>query len=143
MADRICKDCPPAKKKPRPAPHPGPRCATHDRVERKRRKAQAHDRRIQNVYGLPPGEYERLKAFQGGVCALCQRANGRTKALAVDHDHSCCAGKTSCGECPRGLLCSNCNSTLAHARDDVGFFERAAAYLANPPYKQMRSQASE
>lgn len=70
-------------------------------------------------------EYEEIKAYQGGRCAICQRATGAYKALAVDHDHA--TGYD------RGLLCSTCNKTLGHARDDVAFFERAIQYLKNPP----------
>lgn len=136
---KVCKDCYPNGPDPwvkthnlRPAPHPGPRCATHHSdITNKRRKA-AHDKRVQDTYGLGPGEYDRLYEFQAGCCWLCQRARGVTKRLAVDHDH-----KT--GEV-RGLLCGPCNKLLGHARDDCCFFYRAAAYLADPPYKQMKDQ---
>ena len=121
---KVCKDCGGGK---RPAPHPGPRCATHHRDEQKRRKQAAHEARVQKVYGLAPGDYERLYAFQGGRCALCRRASGKTKRLAVDHDHA--TGSV------RGLLCSGCNRLLGHARDDAAFFIRAWSYLKLPPYQ--------
>lgn len=142
---KVCKDClkvwdeldlaPQAK--PRPAPHPGPRCATHHRAEKKRRKAAAHETYAQKTYGLGPGDYARLRELQGGRCAICRRATGATKALAVDHDHACCAGPVSCGNCVRGLLCSPCNRTLGHARDELDFFKRAHRYLKNPPARQL------
>ena len=109
----------------RPAPNPGPRCATHWRAERKRRAVVAHDKRVQGVYGLPPGAYDLLYAGQGGTCSICQRARGVAKRLAVDHNHAT-------GEV-RGLLCGPCNSMLAHARDSDMMLIRAAQYLLHPP----------
>lgn len=116
----------------RPAPHPGPRCATHWRIERDRRKKASHDKRVQQVYGLEPGEYASLYKFQGGRCWICQRATGKTRRLSVDHDHD--TGNV------RGLLCRPCNDMLGHARDVIGFFYRAATYLANPPYFLMKQE---
>jgi len=128
-AAKVCKDCPPGIKKNRPAPHPGPRCATHWRQEVKRREARAHEMHVQKTYGLPPGGYESLYAVQGGVCAICgPRAKGISKRLAVDHDHATGA--------VRGLCCTACNRLLGHARDSAEFFERAAEYLRNPPAKR-------
>lgn len=135
MTKRLaCKDCGSFTRKLTP---PGPRCASCHRDEKKRRKAAAHDRYVGNRYGLPPGMYERLYEAQGGFCALCRRATGATKHLAVDHDHSCCAGKESCGRCVRGLLCGPCNDVLAVARDSADYFLGAIAYLATPPAKEV------
>lgn len=123
---RMQADGPPRQ---RPTPHPGPRCVTHWRAERKRRSATTHDKRVQAVYGLSAGQYELLYTGQRGTCAICQRATGRTKRLAVDHNHRT--------EEVRGLLCGPCNSMLAHARDDPAMFVRAASYLHIPPARQI------
>lgn len=117
-------------KKPRPAPHPGPRCATHWREVLKQRKAENHEKRVQSVYGLEKGDYAALYTFQGGSCALCRRATGASRRLSVDHDHK--SGDV------RGLLCRPCNTLLGHARDKVAFFYRALDYLAKPPYARMK-----
>jgi hypothetical protein len=77
------------------------------------------------VYGLKDGQYEALYAAQGGVCAICRRAKGLTKKLAVDHDH-----KTGY---VRGLLCSPCNKLLGHLRDDPNLAAGIWAYLVKPP----------
>ncbi|WP_424923390.1 endonuclease VII domain-containing protein [Actinocrispum wychmicini] len=70
--------------------------------------------------------------MQGGRCAICQRATGRGKRLAVDHNHAT-------GEV-RGLLCKPCNrDVLGHLRDDVSAFERAIVYLTDPPARRMLS----
>lgn len=127
---RVCKDCVrDGVTTARPAPHPGPRCVTHHREVKRQRKTQAHDRAVSARYGIPSGSYDRLYEVQGGSCAGCQRARGRTRHLAVDHDH-----KT--GEV-RGLLCYNCNYTLAHFRDDAAALRRLADYLDNPPARQL------
>lgn len=48
----------------------------------------------------------------------CQSCGG-TSSLCIDHDHTCCPGRTSCGECIRGVLCANCNSALGQVHDSV------------------------
>ncbi|MFF1701287.1 endonuclease VII domain-containing protein [Streptomyces sp. NPDC058252] len=126
-ASKTCKDCGPGSK--RPAPNPGPRCATHWRDEKNRRKQAAHEKRVQNVYGLGDGDYDVIYKGQGGKCAICQRATGATRKLSVDHNH-----KT--GEV-RGLLCRTCNNLLGHARDNTEFFDRAKQYLTNPPAREI------
>ena len=78
-------------------------------------------------YGLTQEQYDKMESDQGGVCAICLQVP--TRAFDIDHDHSCCPGDTSCGECVRGLLCFNCNSALGKLKDDVGSLKRAVAYL--------------
>jgi hypothetical protein len=133
-APRRCKDCAAeGVTTARPTPHPGPRCVTHHRAELRRRRDAAHGRRTQATYSLTPEEYRKLYEAQGRRCAICRRATGATKRLAVDHDHTCCPGPVSCGGCVRGLLCGPCNSMLSHARDSVDLFHRAAQYLRDWP----------
>lgn len=131
---RVCKDCrAEGVTTLRPAPHPGPRCTTHHRAEQRRKRLAASGRHVQRTYGITPEEYAKLLQVQGGRCAVCRRATGRTKRLAVDHDHTCCPGPTSCGRCVRGLLCGPCNDEMAHARDDPEHFRRAIRYLNEWP----------
>lgn len=152
--DKVCKDClvehqvkfPAASTIPstrrRPAPHPGPRCSTHHREKQRAQRMSRAVRHVETTYGLTAEEYDELYRFQGGRCAICRRATGASKRLAVDHDHVLARqhghpeGK-GCGSCCRGLLCSLCNDTLAHLRDDPAAFERAADYLRNWPTKKM------
>jgi len=135
----VCKDCGSWTRKLTP---PGPRCATCHRIERKRVRKAAHERRVQDVYGLPAGAYDALYAAQGGKCAIppC-KATGKTKRLAVDHDHSCCSGPKSCGKCVRGLLCGPHNDMLAVARDDPQHFVWMIAYLSSPPARKVLDAA--
>lgn len=112
----------------RPSPHPGPRCYTHWNIEKNRRKEAQREVRREKLYGLKPGEYEKLYAAQGGKCWLCQRATGASRALSVDHDHAT-------GEV-RGLICRPDNDLLGHARDDPEFFFRCIDYLRHPPARR-------
>lgn len=123
-----CKDCPddpPSGGRPRLAPYPGPRCFSHHKQILKSRKEAARVLRLEKTYGLKPGQYEELYAAQGGFCAICKRARGLTKKLAVDHDHE--TGYV------RGLLCGPCNKILGHLRDSLDLANGLYQYLARPP----------
>ena len=80
-------------------------------------------------YGLNVGEYEQMLASQGGVCAICGGVNANGYRLSIDHDHSCCPGNKSCGECVRALLCARCNFAIGHMGDSPDMLRRAADYL--------------
>ena len=126
-----CVDCPEGSR--RKTPHPGPRCATHHRQKREQRRAYNHEKHVTETYNITYEQYWELYRRQGGVCAICHRATGARRKLAVDHNHLCCKGKTSCGLCVRGLLCTSCNRLLAHLRDDQDAVKRALYYLQWPP----------
>lgn len=117
----------------RKATRPGPRCATHKRLRRKSVSEARWETQTLPKYKMTPQEYWALYEAQGGVCACCTRANGKTKRLSVDHDHKCCPTTPTCGKCTRGLLCGPCNRLLGYARDAIEFFLRCAEYLRNPP----------
>jgi recombination endonuclease VII len=136
---RVCKEAgdDPAHQK-RPAPHAGPRCATCHRAVKAARRTTAHGLYVLKTYGITEDEYWALYELQGGRCYICQRATGRSKRLAVDHDHACCPETPACGRCVRGLLCRSCNrDVLGHLRDDVEALRRAIDYLTNPPAKRV------
>lgn len=66
---------------------------------------------LKKAYDLTVEQYQKLVDAQDGVCAICDQPPKKNR-LHVDHDHSCCPGKVSCGKCIRGLLCTSCNSKL-------------------------------
>lgn len=78
-------------------------------------------------YHVSPERLHDLLARQDMACAICR--DPFTSPPTVDHDHTCCAGKESCGRCVRGLLCRGCNSMLGAAQDDPIRLIQATKYL--------------
>ncbi len=98
--------------------------ANPEKVREIRRKS--HLKRM----GLTPESYERRLAEQGGRCAGCGTTDpGTFGVFVIDHDHTCCPGGSSCGECLRGLLCNGCNRVLGFVKDDVAALEGLVTYL--------------
>jgi hypothetical protein len=74
-------------------------------------------------------QYKQMLDGQGGVCAICGEPPVEGKNLSIDHDHSCCPGRTTCGKCIRGLLCNGCNLGIGYLKDDIERLRKAMAYL--------------
>ena len=92
------------------------------------RRAEA----LWSSYRLRPEDFDRMVRLQDDRCAICAEP---TEDWHVDHDHSCCPGRRSCGACVRGLLCRRCNHGLGNFRDDPAIVTSAEEYLyrwANP-----------
>lgn len=124
---KTCKDCvTEGVTSQREAKFPGPRCFTHHKAFKKAAKQRSHDAAVSRTYGLAPGDYERLYESQGRRCAIAGcRATGKSKRLAVDHDHRT-------GEV-RGLLCTPHNRVIGYNFDSPEAFDSLAEYLRNPP----------
>lgn len=94
------------------------------------RKRNGHKKRL-SQYRITEEEYETALEEQDYACKVCAAPFGDTKTDMphIDHDHSCCPSRRSCGKCFRGLLCSNCNNALGYAKDDPSTLRRLADYL--------------
>jgi len=109
-------------------------CYLCEKKNKRDSRVKSHDRRVCDVYGLNPGDYDLLLAAQNGKCPVKNcRANGTTKFLAVEHDHKLPPGRLSV----RGLMCSMHNGWIGKAGDDPEVFESIAAYLRNPPAREV------
>jgi Recombination endonuclease VII len=108
-------------------------CFTCGRLKKKEQKKRAHDKHVGEKFGLLEGEYEKILEAQGGVCAICKRATGKTKALAVEHDHE--AEKLyGIRESIRGLACGRDNyEVLGFLGDDPEIYMNIVEYLISPP----------
>lgn len=98
-------------------------------------KFQTYDRRSTlKRFNLTEEDFETMFILQNGACAVCFVSFDKdtpSRGAHVDHDHACCsvAGR-SCGECVRGLLCSDCNTLLARAKDSEEILAAAIRYLS-------------
>jgi hypothetical protein len=85
--------------------------------ERIRNHGSGRNWQLKRRYGVTEEEVERMVAEQGGVCAICLRAD----AKHVDHDHL--TGLV------RRILCFKCNGGLGQFDDDPDRMRLAADYL--------------
>lgn len=77
-------------------------------------------------YRMTIEQYQELLNSQGGRCATCGIV---PEKFYVDHDHACCPGGNSCGQCVRGLLCFNCNNALGQVKDNPAVLLAMVDYL--------------
>lgn len=86
-------------------------------------------------HGLMPDRRREFLDQQNGHCAICDfvftlhGAADRRTTYQVDHDHSCCPGSYSCGDCIRGLVCAKCNTGLGNFRENEQFLANAIRYV--------------
>lgn len=107
----------------------GARCSDCQKAYMRAQYASGH--RSPKVAGRINRRNE-LLTLQDGICAVCGSSEpGSRYGWQLDHDHSCCPGKTwaSCGRCDRGVLCQRCNLRLSVVEDAV-FMAQAHRYLA-------------
>lgn len=93
---------------------------------------------IWNTYKITIEEYEKMKDFQNGACAICkvipQPGPNNSDGFNVDHCHIT-------GEV-RSLLCAKCNIGLGGFRDNHEWLMEAAAYLvAHETIQELNSNA--
>lgn len=84
-------------------------------------------RALRDSFGMSLKDFQAMHEAQDGKCAICGTKDagthrGKSKALAVDHDHK--TGKI------RGLLCEACNQGIGKLKDDPEILRKAADYLS-------------
>jgi hypothetical protein len=103
-----------------------------DKSAAKYRSLEAKVKRLHSQYSLTYYQYLWLLDECNYACPLCLDPFTKDSPPHVDHNHSCCPDKNSCGECVRGLLCRMCNSGIGYFRDSSRALTRASEYLARP-----------
>lgn len=79
-------------------------------------------------FGITLDEKDALLEEQGG-CAACGATETTGHGWQTDHDHACCPGPESCGECIRGILCHPCNLSLGQAKESIERLQGLITYL--------------
>jgi uncharacterized protein with PIN domain len=72
-------------------------------------------------YNMTPEQYYQQLRNQKHRCAMCKARLKTSKTTHVDHDHKLKKN--------RGILCTNCNSILGFAKDNICTLRRAIKYL--------------
>jgi hypothetical protein len=124
----------------RPIKAGGPRsplCVSHARARKRTQRARAHELRLEKNFSISAQLYWELYKAQGGKCYVCRVASGKTKRLAVEHDHEVARNECNhdpnngCPHCIRGLACGRCNKLVAFLGPDA--LARAITLQMNPP----------
>jgi len=100
------------------------------------RAQRAFENRLWTRFRVRLAWFEAKLAEQGNCCATCDKPMGERR-FAVDHDHTCCPGRKSCGKCVRGLVCDKCNLYLGMLEELMtkgDWILKGQAYLAR--YKE-------
>jgi hypothetical protein len=84
-----------------------------------------YDPRRFKRHNITKESYDQLLNKYNKKCWICKTSD----AVHIDHNHSCCSGGWSCGNCVRGLLCSNCNTAIGLFKDNTSLLLEATKYL--------------
>jgi Recombination endonuclease VII len=99
----------------------------YNRAVRHSTRDHVRDKQLRADYGINTSEYRRLLDEQGGVCAICGKAE--TKFRNSQHPRSLSLDHVKGTKTVRGVLCGNCNIGLGYFGHDTNLLRRAAAYL--------------
>lgn len=104
------------------------RRASYYKEYRVKNKQLLDEKEMIRKFGINDEQYQKILVKQGGGCATCGRKE-QWRRMPIDHDHTCCPGKKSCGNCIRGILCDYCNRAMGLLQDDVVILQNMIKYL--------------
>lgn len=88
---------------------------------------------LKQYYGISTENYNEMLKKSNNGCYICGKTKeeNNNRYLSVDHDHSCCPERISCGLCVRGLLCDICNRAVGLLKDNPEAALAVAMYIKN------------
>lgn len=87
-------------------------------------KDKEYDRQIKHLYNITVLDVQLLMISQHGCCDICKKPfqyNNDKKEYHIDHNHT--TNKV------RGLLCTNCNTSIGLLQENPVFIESALYYI--------------
>ena len=120
-----CKSCVSSRARKR---YQSPGYAEKVAQQRKAKGRTGRITRVEQKFGLKPGDWDAMYNHQGGQCAICGDPDMKShqgELPCVDHCHD--TGQV------RGLLCGPCNTLLGMAKDKVETLRAAISYLEDRP----------
>jgi len=79
------------------------------------------------AFKLTSEQHDAKLKEQNNRCAICKQEFVKTPR--IDHKHSCCSKRPTCGKCTRGLLCNHCNVLIGMAQESIEVLTNAIKYL--------------
>ena len=132
-AKGMCQECYDADKHERLYPVQRERKIAQQSVWYQANKEHVFARELKNRFNITIEQFRGIIAKQGGKCGipLCPKRpkEGEIAFWHVDHDHDCCPGKKSCGNCVRGILCRTCNAGMGQFYHNTELMDDVVAYL--------------
>lgn len=129
----VCKDCRAIKKS---AYYQANKKEILQKLKDERPGNREKNRRsdLKKKFKITLEQFNEMLDNQGNCCFVCKTSNpgGAYDQWHIDHDHSCCGPelrKKTCGNCIRGILCSNCNLALGTAKDSATILRALADYI--------------
>jgi len=112
-------------------------------------KKEHPERRLINarkhMYKLEEDAYNEMLRRQQNRCLICGLLFDekiKLKKTCIDHDHACCPGAKSCGQCIRGIICYACNTMLGFAKDNSEILQAGSNYLKETQWNQLFTASS-
>ena len=103
------------------------------------------DRHYQTVVFYGEVALSLVAKFLKDGCEICGSKTQETESgkvlWRIDHDHSCCPGKRTCGKCVRGVLCHQCNVGIGLLGDSPARLGQAITYLTRGRIVEQRREA--
>lgn len=96
-------------------------------------KQQRRINQLKYLYCLSIEQYNSMLEKQDYKCGICLSLFDEKNKPRVDHDHHCCKGNRSCGECVRELLCRSCNHLIGECSENIDTLNNAILYLRRYP----------
>lgn len=90
---------------------------------------KARDYHLMRRFKMTQRDFDDMLEKQGFACAACGNSDPHGANWHIDHDHACCDGYATCGECVQAILCNPCNTTIGRFNDNPELLYKLAEYI--------------